>query len=62
MRIHRNALVARNAIIGVARGTQAVVDGDVEKIQETWHVILRGVDQKLPISRRQWAVIKALVR
>lgn len=62
VRIHRNALVARNAIIGVARGTQAVVDGDVEKIQETWHVILRGVDQKLPISRRQWAVIKALVR
>lgn len=63
VRVHRNALVARNAIIGVERGSQSVdPDGESEKAQESWQVILRGVDDRLPISRRQWPVIKALVR
>jgi two-component system response regulator AlgR len=63
IRVHRNALVARDAIAGVERGTQLVdAESDGEKVQESWQVILRGIDDRLPISRRQWAGIKALVR
>jgi two-component system response regulator AlgR len=63
VRVHRNALAARNAIIGVEKGSQTVdTDGENEKAQESWQVILRDVDERLPISRRQWPVIKALVR
>ena len=63
VRVHRNALVARNAIIGVERGIYvADGEGDADKPQEVWQVILRDIDHRLPISRRQWAVIKALVR
>jgi two-component system response regulator AlgR len=63
VRVHRNALVARGAVIGVERGPQ-VVDGEEgnEKAQESWQVILRDVEERLPISRRQWAVVKTLVR
>lgn len=63
VRVHRNALVARNAIIGVERGIHMPDgEGDADKPQEVWQVILRDIDHRLPISRRQWAVIKALVR
>lgn len=63
VRVHRNALVARNAIIGVERGSYAVdSEGESDKAQESWQVILRDVDERLPISRRQWPVVKALVR
>lgn len=63
VRVHRNALVARNAIVGVERGVHFTdTDGDTEKPQEVWQVILRDIDHRLPISRRQWPVIKALVR
>lgn len=63
VRVHRNALVARDAIIGVERGTIAV-DADAEngKNQEAWQVILRNIDDRLPISRRQWSIVKSLVR
>lgn len=63
VRVHRNALVARDAIAGVERGVQAIdAEGDGEKGQESWQVILRGVDDRLPISRRQWAAVKVLVK
>jgi two-component system response regulator AlgR len=63
VRVHRNALVAREEIVGVERGAPMIdADGDGEKAQESWQVILRGVDERLPISRRQWPVVKALVR
>jgi two-component system response regulator AlgR len=67
VRAHRNALVARAAIIGVERGVAGPESCDEhgkgnEKTQEVWQVILRGSDERLPISRRQWPVIKALVR
>jgi two-component system response regulator AlgR len=68
VRVHRNALVARNAISGVERVMQAAdkdSEGDGEKPQEIWQVILRDIDHcdhRLPISRRQLAEIKALVR
>lgn len=63
VRVHRNALVARDAIIGVERGALAAEgDADGDKAQEPWQVILRGVDERLPISRRQWSTVKALVK
>jgi two-component system response regulator AlgR len=67
VRIHRNALVALDAILGVERGSAPVDAEDGEKsekggAQESWQVILRGLDERLPISRRQWSVVKALVR
>jgi two-component system response regulator AlgR len=61
VRVHRNTLVARKAIMGVERGTVGA-DGDSERGQEAWQVILRDVAERLPISRRQWPVVKALVR
>lgn len=63
VRVHRNALVARNAIIGVERASHAPdLEGEQEKTAEPWQVILRDVSDRLPISRRQWPIIKALVR
>jgi len=58
VRVHRNALVARTAILGVERVTHAV-DMDGDKVQEGWVVILRDIHERLPISRRQWAMVKA---
>lgn len=63
VRVHRNALVARNAIVGVERGAHAVdAECDTDRAQEPWQVILRDVAERLPISRRQWPAVKALVR
>lgn len=63
VRVHRNALVARNAIAGVERaphmGDEA---GEHGKISETWQVILAGTEARLPISRRQWPIIRGLLR
>ena len=54
VRIHRNCLVARRWIRGFERGTET--EGD-----EGWAVTLEGLDERLPVSRRQWAQVKALV-
>ncbi|MFZ6645420.1 LytR/AlgR family response regulator transcription factor [Undibacterium sp. TJN25] len=75
VRVHRNALIARNAIRGVERVSHLAhqgsdknapqsmgADGVLEKISESWQVILRDTDERLPVSRRQWPVIKSLVR
>lgn len=63
IRIHRNALVAKAAIAGVERATHIVdMDGENEKVSENWQVIVAGSVERLPISRRQWPLIKALVR
>ncbi|HEY4542462.1 MAG TPA: LytTR family DNA-binding domain-containing protein [Noviherbaspirillum sp.] len=73
VRIHRNALVARDAIAGVERAAlrAEIEEGEREtgeaadrgeRAQESWQVIVRGLDERLPISRRQWSIVKALVR
>lgn len=63
IRVHRNALVARSAISGVERGVQMVdAEGENDKAQDAWQIILRDIDDRLPISRRQWPAVKALVR
>jgi two-component system response regulator AlgR len=52
MRLHRAVLVARSALAGFekAAGDDADAYG--------W-ALLRGVPEKLPVSRRQWAPAKA---
>jgi two-component system response regulator AlgR len=63
VRVHRNALVARAAINGVERAVQAIdAEGSTEKASESWQVIVAGCVERLPVSRRQWPVIKSLVR
>jgi two-component system response regulator AlgR len=55
IRIHRNCLVARSAVAGFER---AVGDGG----EAHWVVLLRGLEEKLPVSRRQNHVVKELGR
>ncbi len=62
VRVHRNTLVARNAIVGVERGIHGgEPSGEGDKSMESWQVILRDIDERLPISRRQWPIVKALL-
>lgn len=59
VRIHRNALVARAAIEGFQR-VRPTEEG--EGGEGHWEALLRGVPERLPISRRQWASVKASTR
>ena len=56
LRVHRNCLVARAAVTGVER---AADQGDAEA---HWQVILDGSEERLPVSRRQWPQVKALLK
>lgn len=63
VRIHRNALVARSAIVGVEKASLEMSEAEgEEKSSEVWLILLEGVTEKLPISRRQWSALKHLVR
>ena len=55
IRLHRAVLVAKSALAGFekAAGDDAEAYG--------W-ALLRGIPEKLPVSRRQWAPAKALIR
>jgi two-component system response regulator AlgR len=55
MRLHRAVLVAKTALAGFekAAGDDAEAYG--------W-ALLRGIPEKLPVSRRQWAPAKALIK
>jgi two-component system response regulator AlgR len=61
VRIHRNALVARRAILGFQR-VRGSVDEDGESSEGHWEVLLKDVSERLPISRRQWPTVKAAAR
>lgn len=50
VRIHRNCLVAKDAIVGFQKG------GDEN--ESGWMVKLKGVEEALPISRRQQYIVK----
>jgi two-component system, LytTR family, response regulator AlgR len=54
VRVHRNCLVARAAIRGFERTAAA---GDEEP---HWSVVLDGVAERLPVSRRQWSTVKGV--
>jgi two-component system response regulator AlgR len=50
VRIHRNCLVAREAISGFERNS--------EESESGWAVVIRATGEKLPVSRRQHHVVK----
>jgi two-component system response regulator AlgR len=52
VRVHRNCLVARGAIAGFEKTSGE--DGETH-----WSVLLAGLDERLPVSRRQWPAVKA---
>jgi len=54
VRIHRNCLAARSAIRGFERAATAEEDAH-------WLVVLDGVPERLPVSRRQWAAVRGVV-
>lgn len=51
LRIHRNCLVARAAVAGVERAGEH--DGEAH-----WEILLAGLAERLPVSRRQWPTVK----
>ena len=55
VRVHRNCLVARGAIRGFER---VAGSGDEEP---HWNVVLDGIAERLPASRRQWPAVKAVL-
>jgi len=54
VRIHRNCLVARAAIRGFERAPG-------EEGEAHWLVVLDGLEERLPVSRRQWPSVRDLV-
>jgi two-component system response regulator AlgR len=50
VRIHRNCLVARTAIAGFER--------NAEESESGWALVIKGTNEKLPVSRRQHGVVK----
>lgn len=52
VRVHRSALVAKSAIEGFERA--AAVEGG----EAHWHVMLRGLPERLPVSRRQQHIVR----
>jgi two-component system, LytTR family, response regulator AlgR len=50
VRIHRNCLVARAAIAGFEK--------NADESESGWAVVIRGLAEKLPVSRRQQHVVK----
>jgi two-component system response regulator AlgR len=54
VRIHRNCLVARTAI----RGFERTGGADEEA---HWQVVLDGLSERLPVSRRQWPAVRELI-
>ncbi len=51
LRVHRNCLVARAAI----RGFERAAGGEEEP---HWNVVLDGLTERLPVSRRLWPAVK----
>jgi two-component system response regulator AlgR len=57
VRIHRNSLVAIAAIAGVEKKRAAESEPD-----SPYRLLLRGLTETLPVSRRQWGQVKEMVR
>lgn len=53
VRIHRNCLVAQAAVSGVVREADPDEGGEAH-----WALILKGILEHLPVSRRQWPGVK----
>ena len=55
IRLHRSALVAREAIAGFEKAS-------VDDAEAQWQALLRDIPEKLPVSRRQWPLVKSYAR
>ncbi len=55
VRVHRNCLVARDAIRGFERAEGDSVEGQ-------WVVLLEGCDEKIAVSRRQQHMVREFGR
>ena len=55
IRLHRSVLVARDAIAGFEKCA-------AEDAETQWQALLRGVPETLPVSRRQWPLVKSYAR
>lgn len=55
IRLHRSALVAREAICGFEKSAS-------EDVETQWQALLRGIPEKLPVSRRQWPLVKSYAK
>jgi two-component system response regulator AlgR len=53
VRVHRNCLVAKARIRGFDKS-------EVQDGEQGWAVLLDGCAEKLPVSRRQWPLVKEL--
>ena len=63
VRVHRNALVARKAIMGFERVIES--GGGPARNPEgepRWEVTLDGIPERLPVSRRLWPALKSLAK
>lgn len=58
VRIHRSCLVARSAVCGVERVSQGAEEAGSDA---HWEVLLAGVPERLPVSRRQWPAVRQLL-
>ena len=55
IRLHRSVLVAKDAISGFEKNS--LEDADTQ-----WQALLRGIAEKLPVSRRQWPLVKSYAK
>ena len=55
IRLHRSALVAKDAITGFEKNL-------AEDAETQWQALLRGIPEKLPVSRRQWPLVKSYAK
>ena len=58
VRVHRNCLVAADLI----RGAERLQAGADDEEGGQWAVLLEGYPEPIPVSRRQWSVIKPMVK
>ena len=54
LRLHRSVLIARNALAGLEKASDEAADA------YGW-ALVRGVTEKLPVSRRQWAAVRGML-
>lgn len=55
IRLHRSVLVARTAISGFEKSAS-------DDAETQWQALLRGIAEKLPVSRRQWPLVKSYAK
>jgi len=55
IRLHRSVLAAREAVIGFEKSGS-------DDAETQWQALLRDIPERLPISRRQWPLLKSYVR